>query len=260
MRNSGLIITNPDSNLDNYPPRDADHPANLANQITIGDLHGNALKLIYTLIRQNILNVSEADYDRIQDIYKKDVDALTKNDLQSFNAILSRITANPSGMLRLIGDELADRGSNDLWTFQILKRLKELEVPVEVIISNHTLGFLDGHAKGDFSTRHYSPASQTSMANLKKLIDKGLVSKEEVDRLVRETHQPLLKALSYSISPDGNGITIYSHAPIDFATIEDMAEKLKIEYRDNSIKELAKTIEQINEKFQQQLPRGTIFE
>ena len=48
-----LIVS--DADLYKEPGSDHNHPCDPSNQLTIGDLHGNALKLIYFLLRQKFL-------------------------------------------------------------------------------------------------------------------------------------------------------------------------------------------------------------
>jgi hypothetical protein len=61
-----------------------DHPFDEDCQLTIGDLHGNGLKLMYFLVRQNVIDLDESDYLRFAEIYLKDVDGITKEDLKTF--------------------------------------------------------------------------------------------------------------------------------------------------------------------------------
>lgn len=63
-------------------------------------------------------------------------------------------------------------------------------------------------------------------------------------------YKPALRALSYSLNEDLSEITIYSHAGIGLETIEKLAKNLGVPYLDNSAKELASTIDNINRVFQ----------
>jgi len=83
------------------------------------------------------------------------------------------------------------------------------------------------------------------------LIDKGLVSREEIDEMIEEAYLPYLKMLSYSIDEDESGITIYSHAPIGLSTMSDLANKLelvgsKINFNKLSMGGLTDLIDDIN--------------
>jgi len=110
-----------------HPEPDLKHPADPRNQLTIGDLHGNALTFIHFLIKQNVLVLKNSkDYDDLVRIYSDGfTDIMTKapdskgvpetpeliakykRDVDLFKKILSEATVIPdSGTVRLIGDEV----------------------------------------------------------------------------------------------------------------------------------------------------------
>ncbi|KTC65192.1 Uncharacterised protein (plasmid) [Legionella adelaidensis] len=48
------------------PSMDVSHKANEGAQVTIGDLHGNAMKLMFMLVKHGIAtNIDETDYNRL---------------------------------------------------------------------------------------------------------------------------------------------------------------------------------------------------
>ena len=254
-----IIINNPNANINIYPKPDLSHPADSKNQLTIGDLHGNALKLIYFLIRQNVIILDEKIYPELVRIYQQPVQSLTKADLDSFDKIIASISALPVGTVRLIGDELCDRGSNDYFTLKILERLTELKVPVEILISNHSIDFIDQYeTQDDFIPARLTYEHSLSMSNLQELITKGLVLRSTIDALVSNNINPNLKALSYTLDKDNNKITIYSHAGIDLSVIASLAKKLNIDYCHDSIEHLAQTIDLINAKISLHLRNNTL--
>ena len=53
---------------------------NSNEQVTIGDMHGNTLKFIYFLIKFNVIDMEASDYIKIDAIYNKEVNELTKED------------------------------------------------------------------------------------------------------------------------------------------------------------------------------------
>ena len=90
-------------------------------EITIGDLHANAMKLMFLLVKHGIAtDLTEANYDRLAEIYNTSVEELTKDILTEFNQILDTVTFRSEALVRLIGDELSDRGSNDYFVLKIL--------------------------------------------------------------------------------------------------------------------------------------------
>jgi len=119
-------------------------------ELTIGDLHGNALKLVWFLIKHGFIE----GFD--ESLYSKLVEHYKNNNLEKFNKIIDenlKINLN-AGKLRLIGDELCDRGSNDGMTLCILEKLSDAnKKPIdsaekssfefEIIFSNHTAWFFE---------------------------------------------------------------------------------------------------------------------
>jgi len=128
------------------------------SEVTIGDLHGNSMKLMFMLIKHGVAKgISDDDYKNLVEIYKKvpskapwhgeEVKELTKKDITEFNQILDKLVFNTEIGVRLIGDELADRGSNDYFTLKILEKLRKNNVPVEITVSNHSIDFLHATEK-----------------------------------------------------------------------------------------------------------------
>ncbi|MHB1949827.1 MAG: Dot/Icm T4SS effector Wip [Gammaproteobacteria bacterium] len=254
-----IIINDPLANIDLYPRLDKSHPADSKNQLTIGDLHGNALKLIYFLVRQNIIILDPKVYPELVRIYKLPTESITKADLDSFDNIIATITAQPVGSVRLIGDELCDRGNNDYFTLKILERIGELKIPVEILVSNHSNDFMDQYeTQDDFIPLRLNPSISLSMVSLQILINKGLVSRTTIDTIVTKHILPFVKALSYTLDKDNNKITIYSHAGIDLSVIASFAKTLDVTYCDDSAEHLGQTIDLINAKIALHLRNNTL--
>jgi hypothetical protein len=130
-------------------------------EFTLGDLHGNTLKLIFCLIKCGIMTLDKGrdDYERIYQIYtsqkryfkaveyknslqyyqriNRDRVELDKQALDEFTDILSRARFKTIGLLRLIGDELCDRGNSDLLTMVVFDTLKRNNLPYSIQYSNH---------------------------------------------------------------------------------------------------------------------------
>lgn len=293
------------TNVDLYQCPKAIIPPDPNNQLTLGDLHGNAIKLIFALIHGNILALSAIDdYDKLVEIYKKfpapwaeteelylsgknergelfyppqefikqarrahetssDYKVLTEEDLKFVRKIINEATIKDKSvrpaLFRLIGDTLADRGANDIYTLLILKKLVDTGVTFEILLSNHDIEFIESYEKEgelEFSS-HYTQLFQTaSMLALQILIDKKLIDRGEVKELIDKYYKPNLKLLSYALNPDKTAITIYSHAGIGLKTIEGLADKLlglNYFYDDSTAEKLALTIEDINLAFQAKL-------
>lgn len=224
--------------------------------IAIGDLHGNALKLIYTLIEEGIINdLSISNYHKLRDIYNKNVSQLRSYDLYLFSAIVNSFKIDNTRHLVLIGDDLADRGQNDYFTLLVLQKLHNENLKVNIILSNHTVEFLRDYERDKFTGKcTMSGSFVTSLKNMVYLIQKGLVKEKYVRDIVKACYIPKLKVLSYS-SVSVNSVTIYTHAPVGFETIKFLnvcAQRLRrstMEYNDSSPLRLANIINDINAAF-----------
>jgi len=234
------------------PAIDESHKGNAEIQVTIGDLHGNAMKLMFMLVKHGIATqINETDYNRLVAIYKTATEDLTKKHLDEFNQILSTIEFSNNSLVRLIGDELADRGSNDYYTLKILEKLNQHKVPVEIIVSNHSIEFIEACEKqNNFHAPMLSYDHARSMEHLQYLVGEGIVARQEILTIAKNSYKPTLRAISYSLSQEKQEITIYSHAGIGLGTIKSLAQKLKVGYKDNTASELAQTIDNINVMFQ----------
>ena len=82
MTNRVLYLTYTDINL--HPGRDNGHPSLSTNQLTLGDLHGNALKLLHFLCVQNIIAMTPGAYSMCVELYHKPVLSLTSKHLALF--------------------------------------------------------------------------------------------------------------------------------------------------------------------------------
>lgn len=230
-------------------------------QVTIGDLHGNSMKFIYFLIKNDIIEMEAEDYIKLDAIYEKDANSLTKEDLTNFKNILeNKIVVNEYRSVRLLGDEFSDRGNNDYFTLKIMERLAP-EVNFEFICSNHNIELIKEYEEGliKFEPNLWEPQAQ-SLINLGILVKKGLVETTEVADIMKYMYYPNLKLISYSLNEEHSNISIYSHAPIGIKTVQAVAEFFKVEYKDATITELATTIEHINEEFSKTLKAKTFYQ
>lgn len=277
IRGPNTEIIDNEANLLEYPTDRISLNKNC--QLTIGDLHGNALKLIYFLVRHNILNLNRENYHIIIEIYQKKTNEITKEDIIKFNTILesAQFHTIPSGVLiRLIGDELADRGSNDYFVLKVLEKMKKNNIPFEILFSNHGLEFIKVYGKGLLDNKSYlekyDGGFAQSLANLRSLVKRKIISLEEVDALVKHYYLPHLKLISYSLQQTisynssaaladpfemkdaithKENLTLYSHAPIGIETIKFLCqlEGIQVPYSEKTGSDLANSIEQINRKF-----------
>lgn len=237
-------------NIEQFPNLDANYVFDEGAQLTLGDLHGNALKLLYTLVRHGVIaNISKQDYRDFVRLYNKTANEISAQDLKWFNKFIRKIKVNGKGTLRLIGDDLADRGANDYFTLCILSKLLN-RTNVEIIVSNHSIEFVRAYEQADKYVSNLLRFGQAaSMQNLQQLIDQKLISRKEIDTLMTSLYMPHVKLLSYTLDDANNRLAIFSHAPIGVECIQTIALKLGVAFKDETAKELAQTIENINHVF-----------
>ncbi len=237
-------------NLNEFPALDNLYKVDENAQLTLGDLHGNAKKLLYTLVRHDVVrNLKRDDYAQFVQLYNKNNNDISLEDLRWFDDFLDKIEINPQGTIRLIGDELADRGSNDYFTLRLLAKLAQ-NTNLAILVSNHSLEFIRAYEKGTpYISENLLWGQAASMENLQTLINKGLVNKPDVEQIVSNLYLPKVKLLDYTIDEANQRLAIFSHAPIGIESIEYIAQKLGVTYKDDTLTELAQTIEDINTAF-----------
>ena len=183
-----VIIENNDSDIKICPQEE--RPVDPDVQYSIGDLHGSSQKLIYFLIQVGLLEMDEINYKKMVDLYEKwgyqllsvvvykqqqnqakfNILDMKKeellSDLNQFKEILAsaKVKGGPQHpLIRLIGDEMADRGHNDYFTLLILEKLQQNHVPYEIITSNHGAEFMAAYERDtDFDEHFYIDPSQVA--------------------------------------------------------------------------------------------------
>ena len=226
--------------------------------VSLGDIHGNALKLIYVMIEEGVMElIDDVDgmmaaikYDTLRDIYKKPVQDLDENDLALFQKIINGTKVHKEKAVTLIGDELADRGNNDYFTLLVLQKLKKEDVNIDIMLSNHSVEFIRDYEKETFEGESNLLGTQAqSLVNMHALIQRDLIEEKEVRKIVDQCYKPMVKSIGYTMSKEG-AITLFSHAPIGLETVKSLARKFNVSYKDMSTRALIQTIDAINKKMQ----------
>ena len=93
------IYMSEDVNIYECPELDTRFSAEGA-EVSIGDLHANAMKLIFMLVKHGLItNISDAQYAELVEIYLTPVDEL-KARLDRFEQILDEVTFSPGVFVR----------------------------------------------------------------------------------------------------------------------------------------------------------------
>lgn len=220
--------------------------------ITLGDLHGNTMKLIFILQNHGILELNKEQFDRLWEIYDLDIDTLTQPDkleqtrslLNEFKLLLRAVKKNAPGLLILIGDELADRGNNDIFTLLLMQALHDDNISFQIQLSNHSLQALAFFEDQPPPTTLIS-GQENSLDNLKKLILAIPELQRELSAL-KAIYTQHLSLIAYQMNAD-NKLILYTHAPIDIQTIRLLTQMFNIDDIDLTTREgLIKTMDNIN--------------
>ncbi|HRE32532.1 MAG TPA: hypothetical protein PLD88_11210, partial [Candidatus Berkiella sp.] len=165
---------------------------------------------------------------------------------------------------QMVGDEVGDRGKCDLYVWLLMEKMVDAKILKNVSISNHTIEPLKLYERGlrfqcssicDFGSEEkalltYGHAA--SMHNLQELIDNENfpnVTRSYVDSLIKKIYEPTLKLFFYNLNEEDNEITFFSHAAVGLETIEEIAKHFNVPYKVATAKELAQTIDIINNHF-----------
>lgn len=319
----GEYVAEPKVDIYKLPTVSETHLTRPGTEITLGDLHANSVKLLYTLVHHGFVQMgNDTDYDEFVALFKKSMNIdhhaqyikaleskenqineleaeirkikekvgeisvkdaqtiasnekniaynkediiklnqryekvkeppFTKHDVDKINEIIERIkVAHNVGKLRLIGDELSDRGFNDYFTLKLLEKLNTGKVPLEIMMSNHSIEFLRTYEADNPYSDTLTRGQSRSAVGLQYLLDNGFVKKDAIKEIVEDSYKPNLKAVSYTLTDNNQKITIHTHAPIDVNIIKKMAEQLDVRYEFNGdVSKLAETIDRINKKLE----------
>lgn len=229
----------------------------LITQFTMGDLHGNAIKLIYTLVRNGICQLISDEpqkiYSKLISIYESP-EPLSQENFFLFNHIIDNylLIIDTKTLVRFIGDCFADRGKNDWFTLKVIYKLKHAGVNFRTVLSNHDCRFLCAMglngAKADINAikaKSEDKQNADSFFGLKKTINAGLVRLDEVLAMLRGAYLPSLVMLDFSLNSCGV-LSIFTHAPCDLKSIKDLSNQFGTLYEDATNEDLVNTINAIN--------------
>lgn len=240
--------------IEAFPTSVRKHKKNEFKEITLGDLHGNFLYLLHLLIYNGVvINCNSQTYDALSHIYHIDTNNLLVSDLIKFNKLISTLQFNTNIFIRLLGDEVADRGQNDYFTLKLFEKMHLSHLSFEIIFSNHGCEFIHGYETQTFVGR-LLPEYVISTFNLRKIAENFNSTEfpliEEMNRIIHEIYQPRLKVLSYTIDSNQDTLILYTHAPVGLKIIESLARELDVKFKDDTAQELIESINNINHSFQ----------
>ncbi len=207
---------------------------------SVGDTHGNAIALFRYIHSMGLVKIATTLYNELLTIYGQPVASLTRSDLDRFRVILAEsfqaveARTDVTGIkVRLFGDLLADRGSNDIFTLMLLDefRIRYPDITIVILLSNHDKAFLRVYLDGslfnpsvledtlepDFMVGDRHAIQANSVRNLKSLINRSLVTQTELTAIMNAAYLPFLTLIDYMVR--GTEIDIMSHAPLEYYPI-----------------------------------------
>lgn len=245
----------------------------------LGDLHGNPLVLITSLIVKGLISMPPDKFTSLVSCIEKfaqpcqsqaDFKLLKANLLELLGTIKLEPDYEKTRII-LVGDELADRGPNDIVMLYLLQWLDLHHFSYEITFSNHSFEHMR-QANGDYdvsyltdqeTTRHClllddskAPSDIISLTHLLQWIDVcGKEVCDEIRTIYRTIYLKHVKLLSYYFSDDE--LTLIFHACIGLKTIEEIAGYFNllqpkyppIQFRKDTAQELMKSIDDLNERF-----------
>jgi len=261
------VHTQKNTNIECYPASYSRGHDSHKRQLTIGDLHANGLKFFYFLIERGVFVVSEEDFNSFKKLYLQNLK--TKDDVEKLKEILNRVTVNEINLLRLIGDDLSDRGVNDYFILKIIEKLVKSGIKLDILWSNHSAEFMIAYEEGKTYKGKLAGCPSDSLKALRNIMfgengENKIIDKKEVSRIYEEYYKPNVKLFSYSFQMDEygqlTGMKFFTHAPVGLETVESAAGVYNIKYKDKTVHELRETIDKINEKFSEDVQYNRVHE
>lgn len=227
----------------NETPQPGEHVQVMQDKwTTVGDMHGNPLKLLHILVKVGALKFKDhvnaaqvySDFKNFYDVYdgSKGLDE-TKSAIDS---LLHNLEKNPefTGGVRLLGDLLCDRGKNDLFILALLAKLDDVGVPKKIILSNHDMWFIYSmeifFRGGSLQLPAESGGREDQVQSLQGLIElfDSITNEQRKEEFKEELKELYRKYIADLVLIDleineGESPVIFTHAPITPNVLNDMA-------------------------------------
>lgn len=211
-------------------------------QLIVGNLNGNAMKLLYLLVEYGIALIDEESYFKLGQIFQESLVKLTKTKLKEFAQLLDKIQFKGGAKLVLLDGAVGGDEGNDYFTLLLMQKLLKRNVVIKTHLSS-------ANAKLCRAYRNASPFNDgnLSMTHMERLLQDKLINRDEINLLIKNAFLPTLVPLSYQFTSDG--FCIRAAYSLGLETLRDITKKLQIYYTANSGSEIASIIEKINKKY-----------
>jgi hypothetical protein len=208
--------------------------------VTMGDLHGNFGKFVYFLVKEGMASFQDPqDCQKLLDLYYRSpkatafpVDPVLDDLISKINIMRPPQVPN----VRLIGDELGDRGKNDGLIIKLMSKLFSAQPGAEVIASNHSIFFMRmiNGVFGGVDDAFLSAKQTDSMRSIfNKMFSKTSLMPtdqnelENVKKFINEDYLDRLKLVSVTNHSSGKK-TVFTHAPSGDLSLIKAASELNI--------------------------------
>lgn len=246
-------------NLKTCPQTLTDEGIKADGWVTVGELHGNALKFLYITSMLGITPVKDAQYTlftkicrnnltQVIDLGTTERTVIRGKTVERWEELMEALPVRPATKLRILGGDLASYGVNDGLTLRLYARLLRFNVDMEVLLSPKNLVFINHmenairrgkNERGQLDVAKFigvfmnvpkfvnDVQAYASIFNLGKALNAASV---DVGQLLNwyKLYKRTLKLFSYDYNDD-NELVIYSHAPINRQQILSVADALRDE-------------------------------
>lgn len=226
-------------------------PSDDATEYTLPDLHANSIKLLKGLLVLGCITICPNELNKIIQYYNAIQNDLSNEEIQKMQEAIQSVQITERGekvLIRLIGDEFADRGKNDYYTLLMIEHFTNIGINFEFILSNHGYEFIRSYENGSFLPLMEADFTQ-SLHTMRQFINDRKIMATEIISIINSFYKPRIKLISFSLNRTCDEIYIYTHAPVGLADIQYISKALHICYGDRTIEELATTIKLINKYF-----------
>lgn len=249
-------------------PAAVPHPFKI-REMTIGDLHANLIKLLYGLLRHQIISMIDEDFYHLVELNKIKPQAWSPAFITEFKQAVRRFKVVNKGVLvRLLGDDVADRWPVfDLAMLWFFEEFTNQDGLLQIHLSNHGYEFITYmEAKinhPELPLQQFSPdytftmfnqhknIFTASLANMHYALFKNLITLDEVKSLYQTIYRPLLRVMTYSQCPETYEVHFFSHAEVGLETIDALGACFDVDCRKKTSDHLMSVLDQHNFLFQQ---------
>ena len=238
-------------------------------QFTEGDLHANTIRLLESLVHYAIIDIKKEYYQSILDRYNKALSQPSDADNNKFLCGLLKQTIrvkNKQIRVRLLGDTLADRTGNDLFTLTVFSKLVTANANLHILLSNHDVNFITSVLGANTleelqSNMRNNPffsinAQGVSFVRLVDSLERGEITFKKLKRLSQE-YMSTLFLLDYALDTQGS-LKIFSHAPINLSMLNNLSKQFEVAFliENASHTQIIQFIDAINAKLRSFIQAG----